>query len=202
MKLERKSIELELRAEIEPSSFSAVLDELGRSGKAISRRKRLSAMFLGKISGQPFDIRVRIDDSHKAEIVFKRGAFHSHKRIEHSEGIFKKQFLGIIKNFSLFGFKSKVTERENFNFLLPKGIFATLVRAGKICYVEFEKKSDKASLKRNRRAILVNMEEFNLVPIGEFQFKDLCGRLSRLSDWKLTGSARDFKRLRVLLRKY
>ena len=75
MELKNKSIELEFRAEIKPDSFAAIIADLGCVGKMISHTKRLSVMFLGKISGQPFDIRVRIDDGQRAEIVLKKAIF-------------------------------------------------------------------------------------------------------------------------------
>ena len=82
--------------------------------------------------------------------------------------------MGIVRNFSLFDFKSKVTERENFDFSLPGGVCATLVKAGKICYAEFEKKSNKESLGKNKKDILAIMKQLDLVPIAKFQFYDLC----------------------------
>ncbi|KKR47321.1 MAG: hypothetical protein UT83_C0011G0005 [Parcubacteria group bacterium GW2011_GWA2_40_143] len=124
-KKENLNIELELRAEVSSRQFYNLLEQFKKQSKFVSSTKRLSAMFLSKINGANIDIRVRIDSNGKTEIVAKKGDFHAHNRTELSQKINKDQFIGIIKTFALFGFNSKITERENFVFDLGNDIDLT-----------------------------------------------------------------------------
>ncbi len=202
MKTHNKPIELEFRAEVPLSSFKKILAQLEKRGETISQTKRLSVMFLGKVGAEQFDVRVRIDDGGKAEIVFKRGAFHSHDRREESQNVSKGQIVGLVKGLSLLGFSSKVTERHNFDFLFPKRISVTLVRSKNICYVEFEKKTTEESFEQDKRDVLETMGAFNLEPLTADKFDDLCERLSLHCDWTFHDSEKELKKIRSLLTKY
>ena len=148
------NIELELRAEVTFNQLEKLFTDLNKKTKQVSQTKRLSAMFLGKINKSNFDIRVRISSNGKTEIVVKKGDFHSYDRIENSQEITKGQFIGVVKIFSLFNFKSKITERENFEFNLGNDITLVLVKAGSITYVE---KKDPAGnvIKRYKRPVFL-----------------------------------------------
>ena len=198
-----RNIELELRAEVFLSQFTDLLKKLKRQARLISCTKRLSVMFLGEINNSSVDIRVRIDSNGKSEVVVKKGDFHAHDRIEASQGINKDQFVGIVKTFSIFGFHSKITERENFVFDLDNDINLTLVKAGKFFYVEIEKMSNKKEKKENKNKLLKIFSDLNLKPIkNKTEFNELCERLSKYSDWFFDGSKKHFKKLLDMLSAY
>ena len=198
-----RNIELELRAEVSLEQFNDLLKKLKRQAILISCTKRLSVMFLGKVNSSSIDIRVRIDSNGKSEVVAKKGDFHVHDRIEVSQEINKEQFVGIVKTFSIFGFHSKVTERENFVFDLNDDINLTLVKAGKIFYTEIEKMSEFKKIKENKRKLLEIFSNFNLKPIkNKNEFNELCNRLSKNSDWFFDSSKNHFKKLAGMLSVY
>ncbi len=197
------NIELELRAEVTPTQFRKLLSGLNKTNKQISKTKRLSVMFLGEINKVNVDIRVRINSNNEAEIVIKRGDFHTHDRVEDSRKITKERFVDLAKTFSLLGLASKVTERENFNFDLGNNITLTLVKAGSIAYVEVEKMSNAKNLEKNKAELLDVIKNYNLKLIGDAKkFNQLCNRLTKHSDWIFNGSAGHLKKLSSMLNAY
>jgi len=197
-----REVELELRAEVKRDEFNKLLSRLKKEYKLISHTKRLSVMYFGKISGVSIDIRVRITNG-RAEVVVKKGALHAHDRIELSQPIDKDQFIGMTRLYSLFGFQAEVAERETYNFALGRGVIFSLVKAGKIAYVEVEKMSSILDVEKNKQQLLKILAVFNLKPIlKQKEFDGLCKRLSKYSDWLFTGSKRDLGRLQKLLIKY
>jgi len=193
------NIELELRAELSLEH----LDELIGKFDKVERTKRLSVMFLGKIGEAKYDIRIRIDSKNHAEFVVKKGDFHSHDRLEVSQKITKDQFIGMVKIFSLFGFQSKVTERENSIVEIENGIILSFVKAGSISYVEIEKMSNEENLEENKLKLLEIVEKYGLNLIkDETDFNELCGRLTKLSDWSFENSEEQLRKLTSLLESY
>jgi len=194
------NIELELRAEVTLDQFEKLLVDLNKKAKQTSQTKRLSVMFLGKINESNFDIRVRISLNGKAEIVAKRGNFHTHDRTENSQEITKDQFVGVVKILSLFNFKSKVTERKNFEFDLGDDITLVLVKAGSIVYIEVEKMSNAENLKENKSELLSVIKSFGLKHIkDDKEFNELCDRLTKHSDWVFDGSEDHVAKLTSML---
>ncbi len=197
------NIELELRAEVSLERFDSLLQELTAVAKPTSISKRLSVMFLGEIQKSSFDIRARINRGGKAEIVTKKGDFHTHDRIEASQAITKDQFIGMIKLLSLFTFKSKVTERENFLFNLGNDVSLVLVRAGTIAYVEIEKMSNSETMESNKKELLDLIASYYLKLIKDgTAFNELCDRLTEFSDWPFNATPADFERLEKMLTDY
>lgn len=198
-----KNIELELRAEVSLNQFEKLLAELNKKSKLLSHTSRLSVIFLGKINQSDFDIRVRIDSDGNSELVVKKGNFHAHDRIESSQGISKDQFIGIVKILFLFGFKSKVTERENFMFDLGNNITLVLVRAGAIAYVEVEKMSRVRDIEKNKTELLNMIKNYKLKLIkNDKEFNELCDRLTKYSDWMFDGTGKHIDKLRAMLQSY
>lgn len=197
------NIEVELRAEVSLNQLDGLLNHLKEKNKLISRAKRLSVMFLGDVNQVNFDIRVRISSSGNAELVVKKGNYHVHNRVESSQEIAKDQFIGIVKIFSLFGFQSKITERENFVFDLGDDITMVLVKAGSIAYVEVEKMSNNESTDDIRKRLLKILEDLQLKPIDNGnEFNELCDRLTKYSDWVFGGSTSDIEKLKKMLASY
>lgn len=197
------NIELELRAEVSSKQFTDMLKKLKQQTKLISCTKRLSAMFLGKINKSNFDIRVRISSNKKAEMVVKKGYFHTHDRTESSQEINKGQFIGIVKILSLFNFKSKITERENFVFDFGDNIYLTMVKAGNIFYAEIEKMSNEEEKREDKNKLLKIFSNLNLNFIkDEKEFNNLCSRLSNDSDWAFNCSKEHLKKLNNMLLVY
>ncbi|OGG39527.1 hypothetical protein A2127_00990 [Candidatus Jorgensenbacteria bacterium GWC1_48_12] len=198
-----KNIELELRAEITLGRFDRLIAVLKRRGKLVSRTKRLSVMFWGKINRAEFDIRVRIGSDSDAELVAKRGDHHSYNRVETSQKILKNQFIGIVKILTLLGLKSKVTERENFVFDLGNKIKMSLVKAKSIAYVEIEKMSHIGNVEENKEELLKIADDFNLRVINNAEeFNELCDRLTKFSDWNFDGSPTHVRKLAEMLKSY
>jgi hypothetical protein len=193
------NIELELRAEISGDKFEELLAILRKQAKLVSHTKRLSVMHFGKIGDYDFDIRVRITNG-EAEVVIKRGGFHSDNRVEISQPINKDQFMGMVHMLSLFNFTTKVAERETYNFDLGDEIIYSLVKAGNIFYVEIEKISSKDSIEENRKKLLsiINKQQLKLINT-EKSFSKLCDRLSKYCDWSFDNSEDHFKKLQELL---
>lgn len=199
----KNNIEIELRAEVSLKRIDRLLDYLKEKNKLLSHTKRLSVMFLGNINQENFDIRVRISSNGNAELVVKKGDYHAYNRVELSQKITKDQFIGIVKIFSLFGFQSKVTERENFVFDLGDDITIALVKAGSIAYVEVEKLSDNKNADGIREKLLKILKDLQLKPIDNSdEFNELCDRLTKYSDWIFSGSTNDIARLKKMLAVY
>lgn len=197
----KKNIELELRAEVSLKKFEFLLSKLKKTSKLISKNRRITVMFLGEVNGFPFDIRIRTKDKKNAELVIKKGAFHAHDRVEISEVIPMSQFLDLVRVFSCFNFKSKITERENFLFNLGFGIVLTLVKAGSIAYVEIEKMSNIKDIEKNREKLLRIFSNLDLKLIEtENDFNNLCQRLSIKSDIIFSNSKKDLTVLKKLLK--
>ncbi|KKQ07762.1 MAG: hypothetical protein US18_C0008G0003 [Parcubacteria group bacterium GW2011_GWB1_36_5] len=197
------NIELELRAEVTFDQLEKLYFNLNKRTKKLSQTRRLSVMFLGKINKSNFDIRVRISSNGKAEIVVKKGDFHVHDRIENSQEITKNQFIGIVKILVLFGFKSKVTERENFEFDLDNNITLVLVKARSIAYVEIEKMSNIKNLEKNKSELSSIVKNFDLKIIkDDKEFNKLCNRLTKYSDWVFDGSDDHIAKLTSMLNLY
>lgn len=197
------NIELELRAEVSLDQLKRLFSDLNKRQKLLSYTKRLSVMFLGVINQVNFDIRVRISSNGEAELVVKKGYYHAHNRVESSQKIKKDQFIGIVKIFSLFGFQSKVTERENFVFDLGKGITMVLVKAESIAYIEIEKMSHKKNIDKNKAELLNIVNSFGLKLIdSEDEFNKLCGRLTKHCDWIFNGTKSDIEKLETMLKSY
>lgn len=197
------NIELELRAEVSLDQLEGLLTDLNKSPKLLSHTKRFSVMFLGTINQANFDIRVRTSSNGEIELVVKKGDHHAHNRIESSQKIKKDQFIGIVKIFSLFGFQSKVTERENFVFDLGNNITMVLVKAGSIAYVEIEKMSHEKNIDKNKAELLSIISSFNLKLIDNGdEFNELCDRLTRYCDWVFDGTVSHVEKLEAMLKSY
>jgi len=198
-----KNIELEFRAEISLKQFEKLLSNLRIEQKLIRHTKRLSVMFLGAINKTNFDIRVRISSNGESEVVVKKGNYHAHNRVECSQKIEKKQFIGMVKIVSLFGFKSKVSERENFVFDLGNNTSMVLVKAGPIAYVEIEKMSHKSNIRVNKINLLRIAESYGLKLIDNAgNFNELCDRLTRNCDWVFDGTSSHMEKLGMILKDY
>lgn len=198
-----KNIELELRAEISKQSFIKVLNKFKKAGKLISKTKRLSVMYFGKIGKSNIDVRVRITNG-KSEVVVKRGDFHSHNRTEISQLINKSQFIGMVKLMTQLGFTDmKVGERETYNFDFRNGIIISLVKAGGISYVEVEKMTSKLKQKNDKNE-LVNLAQTLQINLfkNKKEFIDLCHRLTETCDWRFNNSSDNYRKLEHLLVKY
>lgn len=197
------NIELELRAEVTLDHFEKLLTDLKNRTKLISQSKRLSVMFLGEINKYNFDVRVRTNSKNEAEVVFKKGDFHTHDRIENSQKIERDQFMGIVKLFSLFDFSSKVTERENFEFDLGDDVKLVLVKAGSIAYVEIEKMSSVENLEKNKLELLKIIESCKLKVLkDDKEFSELCDRLTKNSDWVFNGTKEHMDKIAEMLKTY
>ncbi|MFZ5391439.1 MAG: hypothetical protein ACOZAJ_04165, partial [Patescibacteria group bacterium] len=173
-----------------------------KKGRLISHTRRLSAMFFGEINENNFDIRVRITNG-QSEVVVKKGALHAVDRLEVSQSITREQFLGFVRLFVLFGFKSEIAERETYNFLLNDSVIFSVVKAGNISYVEIEKMSSKDTLEVNRKHLLDLISEYDLKLMNSREeFNNLCGRLSKQCDWLFTNTVEDFNKLKEIFIRY
>lgn len=160
-------------------------------------------MFLGEINESKIDVRLRVNFEGKAEIVAKKGNFHVHDRTEVSQEINKNQIVGIVRVISLFGFQSKVTERENIVFDLGNSIYLTLVKAKNIFYIEIEKMSNLKEIGADKNKLLKMLSGLKLNFIkNEEEFNEVCDRLSKHSDWFFDGSEPHIKKLESLLTVY
>jgi len=198
----QNNIELELRAEVSLAEFESLLARLRQETQPLSEVKRLSVMFHGEMNGIPVDIRVRIKDDKRAEVVIKKGALHSANRTEVAQEIAPEQFLGMVRVFSAFGLQTKVTERENFNFSLPNDIVFTLTKTNDIIYAELEKMSNPENVESNKIELLKIIDQYGLRLIDrEEDFYDLCKRLDEY-DWFFQGTADHHEQLEKLLSQY
>jgi len=202
MQHHKKTIELELRAEIPVKDIETLKARLEKFGKINSHTQRLSVMYFGDVGDKKIDIRVRVTNGQN-EVVTKFGSFGAHDRIEVAQSISQEQFIGFIKIFSQFGFVSKVGERETFNYSLPDDVMASLVNAGPIAYIEIEKLSLPEQVKENTKKLHDIAEQLQLDLLKtEDDFDELCKRLDEKVDWQFFGSADDYKYLEESLKKY
>lgn len=198
----KKDIELELRAAVKKEEYKKLLSKLRKSGTLLSHTRRLSVMFFGSFNNEQFDVRVRITDG-KAEVVIKKGEYHSHNRTENSQAITKEQLPGFAEIFSRFGFKSKVGERETCNFRLGRDITVSLVNSGKLAYIEIEKMTGKKHEEDDKLILEEVAENFGLRLIRTAEeFDTLCDKLTRQEDWAFTGSDKDVAKLKKSLKRY
>lgn len=202
MQHHEKTIELELRAEVQIKEIEIVKARLERFGNIHSHTQRLSVMYFGSVENKKIDIRVRVTNG-QSEVVVKFGSFGAHDRIEVAQAISQEQFIGFVKIFSQFGFASKVGERETFNYSLPNNVMASLVVAGSIAYIEIEKISSPEQAKENTKKLHNIAERFQLDLLkSEDDFDELCKRLDEKVDWLFLGSADNYKHLEESLKKY
>jgi hypothetical protein len=195
-------IELEYRAEVKKNNFIKILNFLRKNGRQISKTKRLSVMFFGKKSIKNFDVRVRITNG-DSEIVIKKGGLHAHNRTEQSQKINKNQFMGMVGLMSLFDFEIKVGEREAYNFSFKNNVVISLVKAGNIAYLEFEKITDKKQIKKDGEILLNLIKKMNVSRIRtKEEFNLLCNKLSRDVDWKFNQTDEHYKKLEKILLNY
>lgn len=196
------NVELEFRAEVPQRTLPTIADSLRSRGKLVSHTRRLSVMSFGKIGQTEIDIRVRITNG-VSEVVVKRGDLHGQDRVEVSQQVTRKQFIGMVRVFAQFGFPLEVAERETENVQLKNGITASLVRAGPIAYLEIEKMTDREHFDQDRRMLQEVVADLGVTLIdSKKDFDDLCKRLSETVDWKFDQSPKHYARLERLLKKY
>jgi len=197
----KKEIEVELRAIIKQADRLALQTRLEKLGRLQSHTKRLSVMYFGMINKKNIDIRVRITNG-QSEIVMKYGKLNAADRLETSQEINKAQFIGFTKMFSQLNFKSKIGEREIFNYILPNKIIASLVLAGEVCYLELEKMSTELEKIKNVATIKKLADKLGVRLVkSEKEYNNLCSHLDEQVDWPLKNAA-DFKKLEKVLKKY
>ncbi len=173
-------IELELRSELSAENATFVEERLRALSSQVTLDKRVSAMWIGEIEGIGIDIRVRLASGGHCEIVAKRGAHHSHDRVEESQHLSPDQFEGSVRTLSLLPLPMKLTSRHNTRFALPNGIEVVLVRAGDIAYVEVELMSTPETLDSDREKLLSLCESIGVIEfLDKGSFDNLCARLSR-----------------------
>jgi len=189
-----KNIELELRAKIDFKNLDKIKKNLEKIAKKISKTNRLSVMFFGKINNKPKDIRVRITND-ECELVIKTGSFYSPNRVEISQKIQIKQFIGIIKIFSQLGFRSEIGERETFNYEIPNNIIISLVTADKVAYIELEKMSDKKTVIKNMVELKKLAKNLNLKIMKEKEFNNFCKYLTDKVDKEFKNTPTEYKKL-------
>lgn len=196
----KKDIELEVRAEI--FDTDKLLSSLKENNNLISHTKRLSAMFFGKTEAGKFDIRVRVTNG-ESEVVIKKGGFHANDRKEVSQPIESDQFIGFVRQFSLFDFHTEIAERETFNFDFGNDIVFSLVKAGDIAYAEIEKMTNEENIETDRAALYEVADRYDLTVIEDKEtFDELCDRLSEHCDWAFDGSEEHYKKFREKLEEY
>ncbi|MFA6295148.1 MAG: hypothetical protein WC666_01850 [Candidatus Paceibacterota bacterium] len=200
--MKKKTIELELRAEIQPKEIDHIKNSLEKISISHSHTKRLSFMCFGSIEQKKIGIRVRIA-GHQSEIAIKFGLFGARNRVEIIQPILPEQFIGFVKIFGHFNFKMKVSERETFNYILKNGIIVSIIIAGTIIYIEFKKMSLSENIDENTLELEKLAEQLNLNLLrSESKFDELCDRLDKEVDWSFNGSENDYNKLGESLRKY
>jgi len=200
--MDKKNIELELRAAVSRRFYNGILAKLKKKARLISHTKRLSVMYFGKIGGKSFDIRVRITNG-KPEVVIKKGKLHAHDRIEISSPITRQQFIKMVELFELFDFKTEVAKRETYNFNIKDNIVFSIVKADNIFYIEAEKMTSKQDIIKDKKQLINIFKEYRLKPVtSEREFNKICDELSKYSDWPFNGSKSDYEKLKKLLGKY
>jgi len=129
-------------------------------------------------------------------MVVKSGSFGSHDRIEMAQKINPDQFLGMTKILSQFGFVMKIGERETINYVLPDEIMVSLVSAGPISYIEFEKMSSSSCVEKNYKQLKKLVEQLKIRLLkSEEEFDVLCKRLDETVDWSFFGTSEEYARL-------
>lgn len=196
-----KTIELEMRAEVPEGESGKLLAHLKRHGRLISKTRRCSAMFFGAAHHDQYDLRVRITNG-QAELVIKKGGLHKHDRIEFSQAIARSEMLGLVRVFSLLGFEAKVGERQTMNFDFGKGTIVSLVKAGKITYLEVERMTNSKKLKNDKMEVLNVLKDLGYTPLNKDSFMDLCHRLTKHTDWVFKGTIQNLKKLDKVLKRY
>lgn len=200
--MHEKIIELEIRAEVPAQEREHLKMHLEKMGTFHSHTRRLSVMCFGNIGKKILDIRVRITNG-ECEVVVKSGPFGSHDRTEVAQKINVGDFLGMVKIFAQFGFDMKVGERENFNYVFPDDITASLVLAGPVSYIELEKMSSKIEAKRNIEKLRQYADQLGLQLLkSEEEFDELCNRLSEKTDWRFRDTKEDYAKLEKALNRY
>jgi hypothetical protein len=197
-----KDIELELRAEVSDGDIDSMVSDLQKEYDLQSHTNRLMVMLLGEADAGALDVRVRITNG-DAEVVIKKGCFHTDDRKEVEQSISTDQFMGFVRQFRLFEFDTEVAERETYNFATGDDITFSVVTAGDIAYVEIEKMTNEKSIEEDRSELYEIAESFDLNVIESEQvFDDLCDRLSKSCDWQFTGTDEDYERLQEQLEEY
>ncbi len=196
-----RSIELEIRAEVPLHHYETLLAHLRRHGKLVNRTKRCSAMFFGHAGGKPVDLRVRVTNG-DAEVVVKKGAHHAANRVEFSQPVAKADMAGLARVFSLLGFEAKVGERITVNFDFGRGTIVSLVKAGRIAYMEVERMTDQKHYDKDKAEVLEVLKELGYKPLIKSDFDDLCHRLTKHEDWIFRGTPGDITKLKRILRSY
>ena len=191
--------EIELRSEIPLEKREFIERKIVSQFLSSSFDDRVSVLFLGIINQINFDIRVRANSKRHAEVVLKRGDFHTHDRTETIQQIKPEQFFGFVKIFNALSFDSKVMRRQTKRFVSKSdNCEIALVNAGPISYIEVERvinTEDGKLIEWEREQLGGILGEFGLLPIDKDQFDDLCKRLTEKVDWIFTGSKNDYTRL-------
>ena len=198
-----ENIELELRAKISKEQKESVKTFLKDHGKMISDTHRLSVMFFGNVNNVETDIRIRVTNG-KAEVVIKRGDYHSHNRTEVSQEIAKNDIVGMTRLFSQLDIEDvKVGERETENYDLGDGVVASLVTAGDISYIELERLTSKENEIEHQHKLeqIAKAMDLSLIKNRE-EFLTLCDELNAKDDWVFKGSAKDYEKLSEKLQRY
>lgn len=197
-----KKIELELRAEVPTQKRELFQCLLADAGILHSHTKRLSVMYFGNIGSKKLDIRVRVTNG-ECEVVVKSGSFGAHDRIEIAQKINPEEFLGMVKIFTQFDFTIEVGERETFNYALPNNVVVSLVSAGPISYIELEKMSSEADVKKNNKLLKQWAKRLGLQLLkSEKEFDILCKRLTEKVDWPFHGTNEEYVKLKKLFSSY
>lgn len=199
--MNKKLIELELRAEVPINDVENLKIKLSKMGKVLSTTRRLSVMYFGKINGQKTDIRIRVTNG-ECEIAAKFGSFGSHDRLELCQKIEKDQFFGMVKIFSQFKFNTEIGERETINYKLPDDIVISLVLAGDIAYVELEKMSSEFDILESKIKLQKLADNLNLQILDEDKFDILCQKLNESVDWAFNGSKDEYLKLENIFKTY
>lgn len=193
------NLEIELRAELSSNEIKSIEKKILDKLDFRSQEKRLSILFLGSIGEIDFDIRIRITSDKNAELVLKRGGFHTHDRLEIVEPIDPSQFLGLVKFFSAFNFDSKVMQRDTKRFFSKENNYEiALVKAGEICYAEIEtilNENDIDNVDIKRTEIRAVLDSLGLTELDKSGFNDICNRLTEKSDWVFSGTSECYERL-------
>ncbi len=198
-----RNIECEIRAEIKVKDFPALLRKLKRQGKFLSKTKRLSVMFFRCDGKADLDLRVRTTDGN-CEIVMKRGDHHGHDRVETSQEIEPKQFVGTARVFRQFDWDSvKIGERVTQNFDFKSGVVISLVRGGNIGYLEIEKMATQKSLAKVQVELEAIADDLGVKLIRtRKEYYALCQRFTDTTDWQLKDKPAHYKKLAGQLKKY
>ena len=199
--MNKKLIEVELRAEVPINDVENLKIKLSKMGKVLSTTRRLSVMYFGKINEQKTDIRIRVTNG-ECEIAAKFGSFGSHDRLELCQKIEKDQFFGMVKIFSQFKFNTEIGERETINYELPDDIVISLVLAGDIAYIELEKMSSEFDTLESKIKLQKLADNLNLQILDEDKFDILCQKLNESVDWAFNGLNDEYLKLENIFKTY